>query len=76
MLPWDVVLGVLTVIGESSEQVAATANQREAVSEAGAGWQVVLWSLGLQALPLPTTCLTGSQCFITSRMFHNKRKKK
>lgn len=63
-LPGDVVLGIFTVIGQSSKQVAATANQREAVSEAGAGGRAVLWSLGLQAFPLPATRLketTGSE---------------
>lgn len=56
-LPGDVVLGVFTVIGQSSKQVAAAAEQREAVPEAGAGGRAVLWSLGLQTFPLPTTRL-------------------
>lgn len=56
-LPGDVVLGVLAVVGQSPKQVTGTANQGEAVSEAGAGGRPILGRFSLQTFPFPAARL-------------------
>lgn len=56
-VPGDVVLGVLAVVSQSSEQVTFVPYQGEAVAQTGTWRGAVLRRLGLQTLPLPAAGL-------------------
>lgn len=53
----DVILGILTIIGKSTKEKDLIANEREGVSEAGAGWGAIAWQPRLNSFPFPPGCL-------------------
>lgn len=56
-VPWYVTIGVFTVIGQPSKQVAFVTHKSEAVSNPGAGRQAVPGCSRFQLLPQPATRL-------------------
>lgn len=56
-LLWDVIFGVLAVIGKSTEEINFVANECEGMAEAGTGWRAITGQPRLDPLPLPSGCL-------------------
>ena len=59
--PWDVVLGVVALVGQAAEQVGLVADERETVSEPRARRRTVARRTGADPLPLPAARLAGGR---------------
>ena len=67
----NIVLGILAVIGQSSEQVNFVADQSEAVSQSRTGRWTILGVLGSQLLPLPARGLELVQIVAVLAVLHH-----
>ena len=56
--PWDIAVGVFTIIGQTPKEVTLVPNESKAVSDSRAGRRASPGSFGLQLFPQPATSLS------------------